>query len=528
MNKMTITKIKLKNYKNFKNTEIAFNPTRNIIIGENGVGKSSILTAISLVLSGSISSIEKIGFQSLFNSDSISEFMEGEKNYENLPELFIELYIDNELENFYINGMHNSDELSMNGLKMTISPNENLRMQITESLINNDIFPFEFYNLAFTTFSGRSYNSYEKYKDFIKFSFIDSTKINSNYAIKDYVSKIYHSQSDIEKRRLINNSYRNTADRFSKDLYNEHRLANSNEDYRIVLNSQGEYSFQENITVQKNGIDIKNMGQGEKVFINTDFALANTSTDISVVLIEEPENHLSHVNMHKLIDKITAACDKQTFITTHSNMIASRLDLNNAIFISDDNHANLSDLSTDTSNFFKKRADSNVLNFILSKKSILVEGDAEYILLNDFYTALYSNDMYLNNTAMISCGGKTFKRYIELAQILNKKIAIITDNDKNYEKNITNNYRDVLSENIKVFSDDDIDKYTFEVSLYKNNCDFFEERMSKTSMSNGVLSYMLNNKAEAAFRLLNILNDEQLYDKFVIPQYIRDAFEWIK
>lgn len=40
--------------------------------------------------------------------------------------------------------------------------------------------------------------------------------------------------------------------------------------------------------------------------------------------------------MHKLIDKIIATGDKkQTFIATHSNMIVSKLDLQNAIFLSE-------------------------------------------------------------------------------------------------------------------------------------------------------------------------------------------------
>lgn len=527
---MTILKIKLKNYKKFKDAEIYFNKNRNIFIGENGVGKSSILTAISQVLSGSFSNIETVGFQSLFNSDTISEFMNSDKKYEKLPILSVELYINNNIDNHLINGVHNSDNQAGNGLKMTITPNDDLATEIKDSLEKNTIFPFEFYKLDFKTFSGKSYNSYAKYKGFIKYSFLDSTKINSNYAIKDYISRIYLSQSDIGKRQLINNAYRDTAHAFSEKLYSEYNLNHSPDDYKVVLNSQGEESFQENITVQKNGIDIKNMGQGEKIFISTDFSLTNAPDDISIVLIEEPENHLSYLNMHKLIDKITATSDKQTFVTTHSNMITSRLDLNNAIFISEDSHTNLSSLTEDTSNYFKKSPDTSVLNFILAKKSILVEGDAEYILLDDFYKTLYGKDMYLDNITLIACGGKTFKRYIELAQLLKKKTSIITDNDKDFKNNIEENYKDLINENIEVFSDTNNELYTFEVVLYHKNKLFFENNIKTSSMRNGVLSFMLDNKAEAAFRLLKVLNNKnnQSYNDFEIPQYIKDAFEWIR
>lgn len=101
------------------------------------------------------------------------------------------------------------------------------------------------------------------------------------------------------------------------------------------MDTQGETSFQENITVEKSGVSIQNLGQGEKIFINK-FLLTNSSEDSRIILIEEPENHLSYLNMHKLIDKIIATGDKkQTFIATHSNMIVSKLDLQNAIFLSE-------------------------------------------------------------------------------------------------------------------------------------------------------------------------------------------------
>lgn len=74
-----ITKIKFQNFKTFKNTEINLNSDRNILIGQNGVGKSTIIQAISLVISGSISQVSAVGLESLFNVSSIKEFMNGEK-----------------------------------------------------------------------------------------------------------------------------------------------------------------------------------------------------------------------------------------------------------------------------------------------------------------------------------------------------------------------------------------------------------------------------------------------------------------
>lgn len=48
---MVIEKLKLENYKMFKNQEITFSPGINIIFGQNGVGKTSILIALQKLLS---------------------------------------------------------------------------------------------------------------------------------------------------------------------------------------------------------------------------------------------------------------------------------------------------------------------------------------------------------------------------------------------------------------------------------------------------------------------------------------------
>lgn len=266
------------------------------------------------------------------------------------------------------------------------------------------------------------------------------------------------------------------------------------------------------------------------MFINTDFMLTTSAAESTIVFIEEPESHLSHLNMHKLIDKIIEAeGEKQTFIATHSNMITARLDLQNAVFLGENNFIKLDHLDKDTTKFFQKAPDNNILDFILSSKSILVEGDAEYILLNEFYKSIQEKNPYNEDISIISCGGKTFKRYIEIAELFDKKIAVITDNDRNDEKNIRNNYRGI-SENIHIFADKENERYTFEVCIYNDNEHFLNQHLGNSSMSNGLLAYMLNNKAESAFRILQLITEdkeETNVNNFTIPTYIKDAIKWI-
>jgi hypothetical protein len=71
---------------------------------------------------------------------------------------------------------------------------------------------------------------------------------------------------------------------------------------------------------------------------------------LDVLLLEEPENHLSPVHMKKLIERIRASKRKQLFIATHSSFIATRLNLKKVLILSEEKPtepATLKDLSKD-------------------------------------------------------------------------------------------------------------------------------------------------------------------------------------
>ncbi len=112
-----ILKAKIKNFKKFREYEIHFDPKRNILVGDNEAGKSTILTAIELVLSGSRSKVESLGIEALLNASVVSEFLAGEKNIDRLPSLHIELFL-NEADNPDLNGRNNSDGTYADGLQL--------------------------------------------------------------------------------------------------------------------------------------------------------------------------------------------------------------------------------------------------------------------------------------------------------------------------------------------------------------------------------------------------------------------------
>ncbi|MCT4377497.1 ATP-dependent nuclease [Leuconostoc suionicum] len=539
-----IDKIKLKNFKKFKEIEISFNKQRNILIGENGVGKSTILEAISLILSGSYSRIESLGVDSLLNVEAVSDFMEGDRSISNLPELIAELYFSDYdgPNSFLLSGKNNTDRTERFGLQLKILPNlEMFGKQIQELLLSDSpAFPFDYYKVEFYSFANHSYSSFKKIHNF-GFDVIDTSFLKQSYAIKKFVSQSFRSQA-LNSANEISQDFRKISEKFSQSLYNpkKYKLSDKGK-YRLKIKTKSANQFEDMLTVHRDNIGIDNMGLGERVLLSIEASLSIKNRTSNIVLIEEPENHLSYINTKKLVDLIEHNTNaKQTFIATHDNMIASRLNLRNVIMIGENQTTDLSKLTSSTADFFAKAPNSNVLNFILSKKVILLEGDAEYILLEKFYEMIKNEPAFQTDVAIISCSGLTFKRYLEIAKDMDKKVAVIRDNDGDYKNNIVKNYENYTSENIQLFSDLDDNRWTFEVCLYDDNINFYETEFRKccSISEETVLDYMIGDKnkksskghkSDSAFSLLKLLeSNDDFEQKYVIPNYIIRAIEWIE
>lgn len=523
-----ITKVKIQNFKCYKQAEFECYKKMNIFVGENGVGKSTLLHAIGLVLSGSYSQIEKQSLSTLFNTEIIEEFLQ-KKDNSNLPQLFVELYFDSSLKeietNFHIEGRHNSDRIEAYDLSLRIVPHEEFIAEIKEALKNTDweVFPFEFYKVEFITFSGRSYSSYTKPYKF-SYTMINTSLIDTNQETQKRIHEIYSEKITEENRAKVNHNYRKSSQDFLEELKKDNLLEETVLEFELRFDDT-ENAFKNAISVMKNKVDIKQLGQGEKFLMSVDNSYRHMKDTVKILLVEEPENHLSYQNLQKLVNLLSSDSSVQVFIGTHSNMIASRLGINHLFFIDQAEVFKLQELKEDTIRYFKKSTNQNLLNFILGKKIILVEGNAEYILMEKFFEMIHKKKPEECQVSIISVDGLSFKRYLEIAKAFeNKKVGVITDNDEDYQKNIVEKYQDYSTHStIKIFSDNNNENYTFEVCIFENNKEFLDG--TQLTSSKDILNYMLREKAEFALRLLGKL--EENHEEFEIPQYIREVIEWV-
>ena len=124
------------------------------------------------------------------------------------------------------------------------------------------------------------------------------------------------------------------------------------------------------------------IGKGEQSALKIMLALERQAKESNVILIEEPENHLSFTSMSVLIKKIREKCaGKQIVIVTHSAYVLNKLGIEKVIFLHDTKHSSLNKLPADTQNYFKKLSGYDTLRLILAKKAILVEGPSDELIV---------------------------------------------------------------------------------------------------------------------------------------------------
>ena len=87
MKSLFISRVKIKNYRNFKDVDVQLGHKR-VIIGENNVGKTNFLKALQLILDPTLSDEDRMLQETDFNDTLVNPM-------ENKEEITIEIYIDN-------------------------------------------------------------------------------------------------------------------------------------------------------------------------------------------------------------------------------------------------------------------------------------------------------------------------------------------------------------------------------------------------------------------------------------------------
>jgi predicted ATP-dependent endonuclease of OLD family len=242
-----------------------------------------------------------------------------------------------------------------------------------------------------------------------------------------------------------------------------------------------------------------------------------------VILIEEPENHLSFSTMTKLINMVGEKCQgKQLIVTTHSAFVLNKLGIEKMILLSDGpNIMSLKDLSEDTQKYFKKLPGYDTLRLVLAKRSILVEGPSDELFVQKAYLQKYGKLPIGDGVDVISVRGVSFRRFLEIARKLKKTVAVIIDNDGNCGR-LKERYKEYLDDaDIKICYDADDACKTLEPQVAKYNALPLLNTIFGVAYATkeDLIDYMQDNKTECALKLF------ETGEKITIPPYVEQAIQ---
>lgn len=530
---MNIQKLVIKNFKVLRSAVIDLNPHLNIIVGDNEAGKTTLLEAIHLALSGQMNgrSIQHELTPHHFNAQATSEYFQKLDASEGIepPILLIEAYLtdDESMEKF--KGTNNSLRENCPGLCLKIELDEEYKSEY-EAFIRtpgpNKTLPIEYFKAHWHSFSGNPVTSRSAP---IKTTYIDTGSLRAFSSTDRYIASVIDGVLDPKQRVELSLAYRKLKEDFlqydSVQKINAH-LQNKKGDITskglsVAMDMSSHSAWESILAPHLDDIPLVFAGKGEQSAVNIKLAVEG-SGDAQVVLIEEPENHQSFTNMNGLINRISKKTEgQQIVIATHSSFVLNKLGVENVVLFNRGKSAKLDRLTPDTRDYFMKLPGHDTLRLILAKRAILVEGPSDELIVQKAYLKRHGLSALEHGTDVIAVESLAFKRFLEIGVLLDLDVRVITDNDGNIE-GLKNKYKDFLAmEKAQIYFDEDENCRTLEPQLLKANSLPTLNGILGVSFDSDaeLLVYMKRNKTDCALRIFNSDSD------FKFPDYINRAIE---
>lgn len=544
---MFIRKVKIKNFKCFKEEFIIeLSDGLNIIVGDNEAGKSTILEAIHLVLSGLYNGkyLKNEISEYLFNNLAIEEYKKSLSTSAPLlpPEITIEVFIDGDEMPLFI-GDGNSERIKLCGLGLKISLDDRYKAEY-EDYIKHEVIglPIEYYDFAWTSFAREPVTPRRIQ---LRSVLIDSSCSRYQNGSDVYISHIIRNHLNEQQKNSLIQAHR----KLQSSFVNEDAVKQVNEvikglsqseegdkKVKLAVDLSSKNAWENSFLTYVEDIPFHHIGKGEQVLVKTKIALQHKKAkEANLILLEEPENHLSHSKLNELVRDIEEKCsNKQIIISTHSSFVANKLGLENLVILNKRKQIRLNVLEQSTQNFFRKIPGYDTLRLILCKKAILVEGDSDELVVQKAY--LNKNGVLpIQNGIDVISVGTSFLRFLEIAELLKKPVVVVTDNDGDIES-LNTKYSKYIGENkkdyIKICYDTNVDSgnliiggkpfnyNTLEPKLLKaNSVELLNKVLEREDTEEELLKYMKSNKTDCALKFFD-------YQKIIsFPQYIMQAVE---
>lgn len=545
---MKIEKINIENFKCFKGKfTLEFTDGINIVVGNNEAGKSTILEAIHLALTGLLNGryLRNELSQYLFNNLVIDKYLHGVNRGKDAvpPHILIEVFFKGS-DCPKLEGNGNSDKEKAQGVSFKILFDENY-LEEYEELVKDELktIPIEYYKIEWKSFARETITARSIP---IKSALIDSSSNRFQNGSDIYISRIIKDNLTDKQKAEMSQAYRKVKDIFMEEdsIKEINRQLKENSDISdkeimVSVDLSTKDAWENSLMTYLDEVPFHQIGKGEQCIIKTNLALAHKkSVEANLMLIEEPENHLSHTKLNEFVKSIVNKCtDKQIIITTHNSFVANKLGLENLILLNNQKQTRLSNLDSDTFDFFKKLPGYETLRLILCKKAILVEGDCDELIVQKAYMEAYDGRLPIEDGIDVISVGLTFERFLKIADRIEKQVAVVTDNDGDVDS-LIEKYASYIGDDksIKTFYDSFVDTGDLTIGKEKKkfNYNTLEPKLLKVNSlksfnkifgtsyeeRDDMHKFMKNNKTYCALKIF------ESSIKIEYPEYIENVIKW--
>lgn len=636
---MYISKVSIRNYRNFANAHFDFTKGINTIIGENASGKTNIFRAIRLLLDDNL-----YKFAYKLDENDFNRSIGCWKGHWIIISLeFAELSDDEAIQALFIHGIGNieNDSVETATYNLYFRPKTEIRKKLSELNTGDsegltkilDKITISDYETKFTGKSTSNFNNDDVYKELVGdfenviFNYeIDEAKFGINIpnqlsvakeisftfiqALRDVVADFHNNKTNpllyllkTQSEKINEEDFKpiskrvvdlNTAIEDLKDVqqirtdikdtmreavgatYSPSSLSiksNLPDEAEKLLQSLRLFIAEPNEDYE-GGIHELSLGGANLIYLTLKLLeykyRKNNDTFANFLLIEEPEAHI-HTHIQKtLFDNVDFA-ETQIIYSTHSTHISevSKISSMN-ILAKKQNHAEVyqpsNKLDPEWIPKIERYLDAVRSNLLFAKGVILVEGDAEEILIPIMIKEVLGVSLDELGISLINIRITGFQNIAQLFHDdrIKRKCSIITDSDtkicnteildtdseavKNYKTKIQNSHDVGLSRKKKLDEFSKLNewiapfyaKHTFEVDFVDANNKWEVEQLIpemysqvkiKEKIKNLLNSDKIKTYGKCVLKMANkvgkgwfaVMLGKHITFKTVIPEYILDA-----
>ena len=437
---MKLSRVKIKNYRNFFDEDISLND-ETIIIGPNDVGKTNLLMAIRILLDKSLSYLdlepEERDFNIFSDEEEITIILEFSEISEN-SESFIYASLGQDIEDSKMYLMYKGYKNSEEKFKFFMSAKEDEE--------------------SFHEIPGRN-----KYINLINCVYLDSTRQLKSFLKKSKANIInsYKQKRDskeidddnnlileIDKQvnylnqKVENVSYISKSTEFIKSELSEMSSHNDNLDIKFSsYNDTNEIMDNVELITQVDGknVNIGGDGRSNQIYMSMWIKEKNEKYDDSkqfvIFILEEPESHLHFPLQSMTIRQLLKKINSQLIVTSHSPQVVLEFNPFSIVKLS----YNKDKKTIVSNNGCSKELEDDVIKFgyrynlitgsmFFSSGVFLVEGVSE-LLIYKYISSKLDINLEKYNIMIVSVDGIGFKPYAKLLDRLSIPYAVRTDND---------------------------------------------------------------------------------------------------